>query len=194
MGYVRCFMNKRLCVFCGINAPKRYMEFGEGFGKRMAEASLDLVYGGASIGLMGTIADSVLKNKGKVYGVIPKKLMEMEVAHDKLTELFIVESLHDRKAKMYDLSDIFVTLPGGFGTLDEFCEILTWAKLRYHQKPIFLLNYQNFFDALMTHFRYVGQEGFLNDVDFSLIREVTSVEQLFLKMSDLMHFPFKKAE
>ena len=187
-------MIKRLCVFCGINAPKRYIELGEGFGKRMAEASLDLVYGGASIGLMGIIANSVLKNKGKVYGVIPKKLVKIEVAHDKLTELLIVESLHDRKAKMYDLSDVFVALPGGLGTLDELCEILTWAKLKYHQKPIFLLNYENFFDSLMTHFRYINKEGFLNDIDFSLICEVTSVEQLFIEISNLNYFSLKKAE
>lgn len=187
-------MVKKLCVFCGINAPKQYIKFGENFGQRMVDASLDLVYGGASIGLMGIIADSVLKNKGKVYGVIPKKLVKMEVAHEKLTKLFIVESLHDRKAKMYDLSDVFVALPGGLGTLDELCEVLTWAKLRYHQKPIFLLNYQNFFDSLMTHFRYINKEGFLNDIDFSLIREVASVEQLFFEIANLNHLSLKKAE
>ena len=187
-------MVKSLCVFCGINAPKRYTELGEDFGKKMAEARLDLVYGGASIGLMGIIADSVLKHKGKAYGIIPKKLVKMEVAHDKLTELFIVDSLHERKAKMYDLSDVFVALPGGLGTLDELCEVLTWAKLKYHQKPIFLLNYKNFFNSLMTHFRYINKEGFLNDVDFSLVREVTSIKQFFSEISDLNHFPFKKAE
>ena len=188
-------MVKRLCVFCGMSAPdQKYIEFGENFGKRMVEDSWDLVYGGSSIGLMGVIADSVLKHKGKAYGVIPKKLVKMEVAHNKLTELFITETLHERKAKMYDLSDAFVTLPGGFGTLDEFCEVLTWAKLEYHKKPIFLLNYQNFFDSLMDHFRYIKKEGFVGDIDFSLIREVTSIEQLFLEASDLIYFPLKKAE
>ena len=187
-------MIKRLCVFCGINAPQRYVQLGEDFGKKMAEASLELVYGGASIGLMGIIANAVLRNKGKVYGVIPKKLVKMEVAHEGLTELLIVESLHDRKAKMYDLSDVFVALPGGLGTLDELCEILTWAKLKYHHKPIFILNHENFFDSLMTHFRHINKEGFLNDVDFSLVREVTSMEQLFLEISILDDFPLKKAE
>ena len=187
-------MVRKICVFCGINAPKKYIELGEDFGKRMVDASLDLVYGGASIGLMGVIANSVLKNKGRVYGVIPKKLVKMEVAHNKLTELFITETLHERKAKMYDLSDVFVTLPGGLGTLDEFCEVLTWAKLEYHKKPIFLLNYQNFFDSLMDHFRYIKKEGLVSDIDFSLIREVTSVEQLFLEISEFIHFLFKKAE
>ena len=188
-------MVKRLCVFCGMNAPnKKYIEFGEKFGKKMVEGSWDLVYGGSSIGLMGVIADSVLKHKGKAYGVIPEKLVEMEVAHNELTELFIAECLHERKAKMYDLSDVFVTLPGGLGTLDELCEVLTWAKLKYHQKPIYLLNYQNFFDSLMDHFRYTEQEGFMSDIDFSLIREVTSIEQLFLEISNFIYFPLKKAE
>lgn len=178
-------MARKLCVFCGINAPQPYIELGKSFGKKMVDSSWDLVYGGASIGLMGVIADSVLQNGGNVYGVIPKKLVDIEVAHNNLTQLFIVKSLYNRKVKMFDLSDAFVTLPGGLGTLDELCEALTLSKLKYHKKPIFLLNYQGFFDSLMDHFRHIKNEGFLDNTNFLLIHEVTSVEELFLKISQL---------
>ena len=172
-----------LCVFCGMNAKKSiYNALGQSLGKKMTEHSWDLVYGGASLGVMGAVANAVLTNSGKVYGVIPKKLMELEAAHTGLTKLIIVDSLHDRKQKMYDLSHAFVTLPGGFGTLDEFCEILTWVKLHYYQKPIFLLNHQGFFDLLIQHFQYTKREGFISEDDFALVRIINNVDDLFSQL------------
>lgn len=159
-----------------------YHELGQSFGNKMIEHSWDLVYGGASLGVMGSVANAVLAKGGRVYGIIPKKLMELEAAHTGLTELIIVDSLHERKQKMYDLSHAFVTLPGGFGTLDEFCEILTWVKLHYYQKPIFLLNHQGFFDLLIQHFQYIKKEGFISEDDFALVRIVNSVEELFFQL------------
>ena len=172
-------MSHNLCVFCGMNpGNKEYLELGRSLGQKMVRSSWDLVYGGASLGVMGAVADAVLKAGGKAYGVIPERLMELEAAHTGLTKLVVVDSLHERKQKMYDLSNAFVTLPGGFGTLDEFCEILTWVKLNYYNEPIFLLNYKGFFDLLIDHFKHSKKEGFMSEKDFALVRQVSSVEEL----------------
>lgn len=179
-------MCKNLCVFCGMNfGGIKYLEIGQSLGQRMVKSSWDLVYGGASLGVMGAVANSVLKEGGKVYGIIPQKLMELEVAHQELTELIVVDTLHERKQKMYDLSDAFVALPGGFGTLDEFFEILTWTKLDYLQSPIFLLNSTGFFDHLIAHFHYIQKEGFISKEDLALVTVVQSVDELFMELSKI---------
>ncbi len=178
---------KKLCVFCGSAAGKseHYIESAKNLGKSLALNQIGLVYGGASVGVMAAVADACLEDAGKVWGVIPESLVKWEVAHDNLTELLIVDSMHERKQKMYDLSDAFVALPGGFGTLDELCEILTWAQLKYHTKPIYLLNEKGFFDHLLKHFRYINEEGFLREGHLELVIEVKSVEELMEKLAKL---------
>ncbi len=179
-------MSRKLCIFCGSqDVDKEYLLLGELVAKAMAKSSWDLVYGGASVGLMGSIADAILKQGGKAYGVITEKLVKHEMAHTGLTTLEVVHSLHERKQKMYDLADVFVTLPGGIGTLDEFFETLTWAKLKYHQKPLFLLNYKGLFNHLLDHLIYMIEEKFLREEDFALVRKVTSVDELFYELSKL---------
>lgn len=175
---------KKLCVFCGSGKGRleKYGVIGRVLGEEMAKGDIGLVYGGASVGVMASVADGCLENEGKVWGVIPKGLVDMEVAHDNLTELLIVDSMHERKKKMYDLSDAFVALPGGFGTLDELCEILTWAQLKYHNKPIYILNQDGFFDHLLKHFDHINREGFLKDEHLLLLTEVKSIQELLSKV------------
>ena len=132
----------RVCVFCGASSGARpiYTKVAQQLGKAIVSHNLGLVYGGGSIGLMGVIADAVLKENGEVIGVIPYALSSNEIAHQDLTELRFVPGMHERKAMMADLSDVFIAMPGGYGTLDEFFEILTWSQLGLHAKPIGLLN------------------------------------------------------
>lgn len=169
-----------LCVFCGSKEgkDKKYLELGVELGKLMGQKDIGLVYGGGRVGIMGAMADATLENNGKVYGVIPKSLMEWEVGHEGITELTIVETMHDRKAKMYELSDGFVALPGGMGTLDELCEIITWAQLEYHTKPIFVLNDHGFFDHLLNHFDLAVKEGFLSQEHRDWIKVVEGPSKL----------------
>lgn len=127
----------------------------------LVENELELVYGGAAVGIMGVIAGRVLQQGGKVYGVIPKFLQDREIAHAGLTELHIVSSMHERKTMMADLSDAFVALPGGFGTLEEIIEILTWSQLRFHDKPCGVLNIRGYFDHLLKYLDHAVAEGFL---------------------------------
>ena len=174
-------MAKIICVFCGAHAKgKKYLDVGTSLGTAMAKASWDLVYGGAQDSVMGAVADAVLASGAKAYGVIPKRLIdnELEVAHGSLTRLYVVDSLHERKKKMYDMADVFVALPGGFGTLDELCEVLTWAKLGYHRLPIFLLNFEGFYDRFIDHLTFLRREGFVKDGDLSLLNIVGSVDEL----------------
>ena len=127
----------------------------------MAEKNLNLVYGGGNIGLMGEIAQSVIKNGGKAIGVIPQFLVEKELVYDELTEVHVVESMHERKAKMAEMADAFIAMPGGFGTLEETVEVLTWAQLGLHRKPIGLLNIDGYYDSLNDFFDHMVTEGFL---------------------------------
>ncbi len=131
-------------------------------GRAMVERNIDLVYGGGKLGLMGIIADTVLESGGKVFGVIPEMLRGHEVAHTGLTELHIVDTMHERKAKMTDLTDAFVALPGGIGTLDELFEAWTWNALGYHGKPFGLLNVNNYWDSLVTFLNSVATTGFMS--------------------------------
>lgn len=157
---------RRICVYCG-SSPGRNPAFSlaaENLAETMCERGIGLVYGGAAVGVMGALANAVLKAGGEAIGVIPKSLAVKEVAHAKLTELHVVSSMHDRKAMMAELADGFIALPGGWGTLEEIFEILTWAQLGFHEKPCGLLNIEGYYDGLI---------GFLdNAIEQRFVREV----------------------
>ena len=171
---------KRLCVFCGSSAGNRtiYADAARQLGETLAERGLGVVYGGGHIGLMGILADSVLGLAGSVIGVIPQALVDKELAHDRLTELHVVATMHQRKALMADLADGFVALPGAFGTADELFEILTWAQLGLHAKPIGLLNVAGYFDPLRAWLDHAVREGFLRSAHRGLLLEAEQPEQL----------------
>ncbi|HEX2082429.1 MAG TPA: TIGR00730 family Rossman fold protein [Xanthomonadaceae bacterium] len=155
---------KSICVYCGSNAGSKpvYAERAMALGDRIAKEGLALVYGGGNVGLMGIVADAVLQAGGEVTGVIPQQLVDWEVAHRGVTRLEIVGSMHERKARMFDLSDAFVALPGGFGTLDEMFEMLTWRQLGLGDKPCAFLDVDGFFDPLMTMLDRMVAERFLH--------------------------------
>jgi len=154
---------KRICVFAGSNAGARheYRAVAQELGSILARREVGLIYGGARVGLMGAVADAVLTARGHVTGIIPEALVAKEVAHAGLSELRVVKSMHERKATMADLADGFIALPGGWGTLEEFFEVLTWAQLGLHQKPCGLLNVERYFDRLLAFLGHVTDEGFL---------------------------------
>ncbi len=153
-----------VCVFCGSSTgvDTVYADHARETGKRIAGAGHTLIYGGGNIGLMGILADSVLSAGGKVIGVIPDFLVNREVGHRGLTELIIVQSMHERKKRMADLADVFIALPGGWGTLDELAEILTWRQLGLIDQPIGLLNVESFFSPLVEQMNYMTAKGFLS--------------------------------
>ncbi|AMM94540.1 MULTISPECIES: TIGR00730 family Rossman fold protein [Peribacillus] len=156
---------KSLAVFCGssIGASAIYVEEAKNLGAELAKRNITLVYGGSSVGIMGAVADSVLEAGGNVIGVMPDFLEKKEIAHKSLTELIVVESMHERKAKMAELADGFMALPGGPGTLEEFFEIFTWAQLGLHQKPCGLLNINHYYDPLVALFNHMSDEKFLHE-------------------------------
>src|SRR5699024_8441381 len=166
---------KRLCIFCGAKSGTNpvYTSAAENMATMMADHQIELVFGGGKVGLMGVLADTILAKGGKVQGVIPQGLMDEEVAHTRLTELHVVKTMHQRKELMYNLSDGFIAIPGGFGTLDEFFEILTWSQLGLHKKPIGFLNVNGFFDHLIKHFEHIVSEGFVEQalVDRIVVEE-----------------------
>jgi uncharacterized protein (TIGR00730 family) len=154
---------ERVCVFGGSNPGARpvYAEAARTLGRTLAERGMGLVYGGARVGLMGAVADTVLAAGGEAIGVIPHALVAREVAHSGLTELHVVNSMHERKALMADLAGAFIALPGGYGTLDALCEILTWSQLGLHPKPVGLLNVEGYFDPLLALFDRAAEDGFI---------------------------------
>ncbi len=156
---------KRLAVFCGssFGASEAYREGAIQLGKELAKRNITLVYGGSSNGLMGAVADTVLNEGGQAIGVIPRVLEEREISHKGLTELITVETMHERKAKMADLSDGFVVLPGGTGTLEEFFEVFTWGQIGLHQKPCGLLNINHYYDPLISLFNHMIEQKFLQE-------------------------------
>jgi uncharacterized protein (TIGR00730 family) len=153
----------RICVFCGTNPGSRpeYEAAARDLGRILAEQEIELVYGGASVGIMGELADSVQEYGGHVTGIIPQQLMEKEAAHTGIRNLIVVASMHQRKSQMADMSDGFIALPGGIGTLEGFFEILTWAQLGIHSKPSGILNVAGYFDELTRFLDHAVQEGFL---------------------------------
>lgn len=153
----------RICVYCGSNTGSRpiYVEAALELADVLLRHDFELVYGGADKGIMGVIADAVLERGGKVHGVIPKLLCEKELAHQNLTELHIVGSMHERKTMMAALSDGFIAMPGGYGTLEEIIEMITWGQLKFHEKPCGLLNVGGYFDHLLAYLNHATAEGFL---------------------------------
>ena len=154
---------KSICVFCGSNSGTNpiYLETAKRLGEVLAKANLGLVYGGANVGLMGALADAVLAVGGSVIGVIPQSLRGKEIDHKGLTEMHVVNTMHERKALMADLSDGFIALPGGAGTLEEFFEVWTWGQLGYHAKPFGLLNVAGYYDDLVKFMRHTVAEQFI---------------------------------
>jgi uncharacterized protein (TIGR00730 family) len=157
---------KSICVFCGSSygTQEAYADAARETGRVIAEQGYTLVYGGAKVGLMGTVADAALAAGGKVIGVLPRALQDKEIGHQGLTELHLVGSMHERKAKMADLSDAFIALPGGVGTLEEIFEVWTWGQLGYHAKPCGFLNSEGYYDHLVTFLNHQTQEGFTRQV------------------------------
>jgi len=177
---------KRICVFCGSSQGSRpeYRVAAEELGAELVRRKIGLVYGGGNVGLMGVLADAVLRAGGKAVGVIPEHLMEREVGHKGLTKLHVVRSMHERKALMADLSDAFVALPGGFGTLEEFCEVVTWAQLGLHAKPCGILNVLGYYSPLLEMFDHAVQERFLKAENRSLVLARDSVAELLQALEE----------
>lgn len=174
----------RICVFCGSSngARPEYVVAAEKFGQALARAGHGLVYGGGRVGLMGYLAEAVLAQGGEVVGVIPRALAEKEIAHLGLTRLEVTESMHSRKALMADLADGFVLLPGGFGSWDEFCEIVTWAQLGIHRKPCGILNVAGYYDSLLKMTGVAVEQGFLRPAHREMIVVEESAEALLTRL------------
>jgi hypothetical protein len=173
-------MLRALCVFCGSSFGRRaeYREAAEELGGLLARRRISLVYGGGKVGLMGVIADACLGAGGRVVGVMPRWLVDREIAHVGLTELHVVESMHERKALMADLSDGFIALPGGIGTFEEFFEVLTWSKLGIQKKACGLLNTGGYYDHLLAMADHAVAEGFLGSADREMLLAGAAVEPL----------------
>ena len=185
---------KRVCVFCGANEGSRpvYREQAIALGENLLRAKLGLVYGGSNVGLMGIIADTVLEGGGEVIGVIPQALVSKEVAHRGLSDLRVVGSMHERKALMVDLSDGFIALPGGYGTFDELCEVLSWAQLGLHQKPVGVLNIAGYFDRLLAMLDHAAAERFLRPEHRRVLLEGSTSEALLDSMREYVAVDVKK--
>ena len=170
----------RLCVFCGSHHGRRpvYRETAVALGRALAERGITLVYGGGSVGLMGDVADATLQSGGHVVGVIPERLATSEFMHEGLTELHVVDSMHERKAMMSELADGFVALPGGFGTLEETLEVITWGQLRLQSKPIGLLDVEGYFADLVALVDHGVAEGFIDTRHRHIFVTETRVEAL----------------
>lgn len=164
-------MLRRICVFCASSRGNQpiYVEAAKDLARLLAQRDLTLIYGGANVGLMGELADACLRHGGKVIGVMPRALVDKEIAHRGLTELHVVDSMHTRKAMMADLSDAFIAMPGGFGTWDEFCEVVTWSQLGLHRKPCAVLNVNGYYDPLLAMADRAVAEGFLRGVHRELV-------------------------
>jgi len=161
----------RICVYAGSNSGTRpaYQQAAQALGQELVARQLGLVYGGGHVGLMGTLADAVLAEGGEVIGVMPAALFPKEIAHKNITQLHEVGSMHERKALMAELADGFIALPGGFGTYDELFEMITWAQIGLHTKPIGLLNVEGFYEPLLAMIRHASQEGFISPHHIQLV-------------------------
>ena len=175
---------KSVCVYCGANAgvAPQYAEAARAMGRALVEENLALVYGGGNVGLMGIIADEVLRLGGDVTGVIPTALVEREVGHTGLTRQFIVKDMHERKAMMAQLADGFIAMPGGLGTLEELFEMLTWSQLGIHAKPIGLLNVDGFYDGLLGFVEHAQGQGFVRPQHAALMLSESTPEALLRRL------------
>jgi uncharacterized protein (TIGR00730 family) len=173
-------MAKRICVFCGSSPGARscYAEAAKSLARYLAANKITVIYGGGNVGLMGTLADATLDAGGEIIGVIPQALLNREVSHTRIPDLRVVGSMHERKAMMADLSDAFIAMPGGFGTFEEFCEVLTWTQLGLHRKPCGLLNVEGYYDPLLALFDHAVAEQFLKPVHRQMVISESSAELL----------------
>jgi uncharacterized protein (TIGR00730 family) len=177
---------RRICVFCGSSRGSRpeYAAAAEELGRELVRRNTGLVYGGGNVGLMGIIADAVLRAGGDVQGVIPEHIIAREVGHNGLTRLHVVRSMHERKALMADLSDAFIAMPGGFGTLEEFCEVLTWSQLGLHAKPCGILNVRGFYSSLLAMLDHAVEERFLKPENRALVLARESPVELLAALEE----------
>ena len=177
---------KRITVFCGssFGTEEIYKQQATLLGQTLAKQNIELVYGGANVGLMGAVADGILKEGGKAIGVLPNFLRSKEIAHLGLTELILVESMHERKTKMNDLCDGVIALPGGFGTLEELFEMLTWAQLGLHKKPIAILNINGFYDALIELTKVMVEKGLLKEANQQMLLVSDNIDNLLDQMKN----------
>jgi uncharacterized protein (TIGR00730 family) len=178
-------MLRRICVFCGSSSGTRqaYQAAAQVLGRLLCQRGIELVYGGGNVGLMGTLANACLNEGGRVIGVIPQALADKELAHMGLTELRVVNSMHERKSVMADLSDAFVSLPGGFGTWEEFLEVLTWSQLGIQRKACAVLNVDGYYDPLLAMADKAVSEGFLRNVHRDMLLSDTDPEHLLDRLS-----------
>lgn len=170
----------RVCVYCGSRSGRspRVLQAARALGTALAARGLGLVYGGGRVGLMGAVADAVLAGGGEVIGVIPQALLEREVGHHGLTELHVVQTMHERKQRMAERADAFVTLPGGIGTLEELFEVWSWRYLGYHDKPVALLNVEGYYDALLGFMAHARDSGYVSDAQHAALIVDDEVERL----------------
>ncbi|MET4663314.1 TIGR00730 family Rossman fold protein [Sphingomonas sp. PvP056] len=177
---------KRLAVYCGSASPSDpvYIESARQVGRTLAERGIGVVYGGGRLGLMGAVADSALEAGGEVIGIIPQALVSAEVAHRGLSELHVVETMHQRKQAFTDLSDGFINLPGGTGTMDELWEALSWAQIGYHAKPVGLLNVAGYYDGLVGFYHKMADVGFLRPQHRDILLIDTALDRLLAQMAD----------
>lgn len=192
--YLVYYIMKRICVYCGSSNgfDEAYALRAEELGKALVGQNIELVYGGTDVGLMGKVANAVLKENGKATGVIPQFIKDFKLAHDSLSELIIVETMHERKAVMSDLSDGFIALPGGFGTLEELFEMLTASQLGLHKKPIALLNINNFYDDLVLMLKRMVEKGFLQAINLDMLIVSDNIEEILVKMRNYQVKEVKK--
>jgi uncharacterized protein (TIGR00730 family) len=171
---------KRICVFCGssVGARPAYRDAAQRLGELLAERGIGVVFGGGGIGLMGVVADAALGKGGEVIGVIPESLVRREIGHRGVTKLHVVETMHQRKALMADLSDAFIALPGGYGTLEEFCEAVTWSQLGIQRKPCGLLNIEGYWDGLLAFLDHAVDEQFVRPENSELVLVARSPESM----------------
>ena len=183
----------RICVYCGSSngAQPVYQEAADHLGRTLADRNLGLVYGGGDVGLMGAVADATLDAGGEAHGVIPESLVDAEVAHDGLTELDVVDSMHERKRRMVELADGFVALPGGYGTLEEFMEVLTWTQLGLHANPCGLLDVADYYAELATFFDHQREEGFVSADHRSIVLIEDEPDELLDRFADYEAPPLK---
>lgn len=176
---------KRITVFCGSSSGFDEVFENQAFqlGQTLAARNIEVVYGGANVGLMGSLAQGVLSKNGKIIGVLPIFLKDKEIAHPNLTELVFVESMHERKKKMDELSDGVITLPGGFGTLEEFFEMLTWAQLGLHKKPVAILNIGEFYTKLLELMQHMVATGFLKEINRNMLLVSNDIDELLERMN-----------
>lgn len=182
---------KSISVFCGSSEgnDEEIIATAYTLGQVFAQKGIALVYGAARIGIMGKVAQGVIDHKGKTIGIIPKFLRTKEIVNTELTELIVTQNMHDRKVQMYEKSDGFIIIPGGFGTMDEFFEITTWGQLGLHTKPIGILNINGYYDALITQCKIMVERGFLKQENLDAVVVDTTIEGLFEKMNNYKPLP-----